>query len=67
MVHLRWVQSEVAETYGYIGQVVCQGRRGLRGPRHLSFVDDEIQTPKANGCPGSLDRGTVVGSHPELG
>lgn len=67
MVLLRWVESEVTETSGYAEQVACQGRRVFRGPRHLFFVDDEIQTPKANGHPRSLDRVAVVASHQELG
>jgi hypothetical protein len=68
MVLLWWVESEVVETSGYVGEVDCQGRRGLRGPHHLSFfVDDEIQNPEANGRPRSPDHTIVIASHPELG
>jgi hypothetical protein len=66
-VPLRWVEPEVTETSGYIEQVSCQGRRGFWGPRHLSFfINDEVQSLKANGCPGSLGRTAVVAIHPEL-
>jgi hypothetical protein len=67
MVLLRWVESEVTETSSYVGEVACQGRLGFRGPRHLSFFDDKIQTLEANDRPWSPDRATIVASHPELG
>jgi hypothetical protein len=66
-IPLRWIEAKVTETSGYVGQVVCQGRWGFQGPRHLSFfVDDKVQTPEANGRPGSLGHIAIVASHPEL-
>jgi hypothetical protein len=67
-VLLRWVELEVVKTSSYVRQVACQWRWGFRGPRHISFfIDDEIQTPEANGCPENPDRVVVVASHLELG